>query len=165
MGAAPLIQLALLVSVFTPFAGMLIPMESKNPQLSCKMLDVLLDYRPRAVYARLQQLHSETSIFKPIANVMSKPFNRYGYNETDPATINCERGCELDETFSETRICLNDTFSSGSSFLIENNETTCVSDYAGLIRHRVENLFPIDLLNGECDRTPKKPTGNFPFRK
>lgn len=160
MGAAPLIQLSLLVAVFSPFARMLIPFEAKNPQLSCKMHDVLLDYRPRVVHARLHQLNSETSIFDSIMNVMAMPFNQYGYNKTNPAVIHCERGCESNGTFSNTRICLNDTFSS-AKFLIENNEKICILEYAAMIRHRVEELFPNELLNNECvDRAPANATGN-----
>lgn len=161
MGTPPLIQLALLVAVFSPFARMLIPFEAKNPEISCKMHDILLDYRSRTVYARLHQLNSEKSIFDSIVKVMELPFNEYGYNVTDPAVIHCERGCESSGTFTSTRICLNDTFST-AKFLIENDEKTCILEYASMIRHRVEKLFPINLLKKECvNRASMNTTGKI----
>lgn len=36
----------------------------------------------------------------------------------------------------------------------------CVSDYVGLVRHRVEDIFPVALLNKMCDRRPRKLTGS-----
>lgn len=46
IGTPPLLELASLVALFSPVAQTLIPLESKNPQIACKMLDVLLDFRP-----------------------------------------------------------------------------------------------------------------------
>lgn len=49
MGAPPLVQLGSLIAIFSPYAKALNPLEAMNPQISCKMRDVLLDFMPRAV--------------------------------------------------------------------------------------------------------------------
>lgn len=61
IGATPLLQLVPLVAAFSPIAEELIPFEEKLAQLACKMQDILLDYRPRAVNAKLK---SQMSICK-----------------------------------------------------------------------------------------------------
>lgn len=161
IGTPPLILLSSLVAMFSPIARTLIPLEAKNPQISCKMHDVLVDYRPIIVNARLQQLHADKSIFTPILEVMSWPFNPNGYNKTHPAVINCEKGCKSSSTYS-TELCLKDNFGQ-DEYNVQNNGTlTCVHDYAALIRHRVEKLFPIELMNNLCvDRYSKESTGEF----
>lgn len=35
----------------------------------------------------------------------------------------------------------------------------CVSEYVGLVRHRVEDMFPVSFLNKMCDRRPRNQTG------
>lgn len=57
LGAPPLIQLASLVAIFSQIARVLIPYEAKASQLPCKMHNVLLDFRPLTINARLHQLH------------------------------------------------------------------------------------------------------------
>lgn len=164
MGAAPLIQLASLIAAFSPIATALIPLESKSPQISCKMHDVLLDYRSITINARLQNLHAEKSIFQSLLDVMSLPYNAQGYNKTSPATIDCERGCKSNQTHP-SELCLKDKFSKDEYDEKNDGTLTCVQDYAALVRHRIENLFPIDVMSKLCvDRDPKKITGNF-YRK
>lgn len=171
VGAAPLIQLASLVAIISPIARTLVPMESKHPQISCKMLDVLIDYRRLAVNARLHQLHtrnpSKKSIFLPLVDVMSVPFNRNGYNLSSPGEIaHCQRDCNPKEESSYV-FCLKDNFSTDeylNLFTIhypnKNASPLCVMEMAFYIRHRVEKLFPVDMLEKECiNRLPQRPTG------
>lgn len=163
MGAPPLLQLASVIAMFGPIIKTLIPIEAMNPDISCKMHDVLLDYRPCIVNARLRELHDEVSSFKSRQKVISLPYNPNGYNETNPGEINCKKGCDLDRTPNE--FCLEDKFS--NNFLecsIKNGTSVCMEDYGKLIRHQVEKLFPIALLDKLCaDRKPKIPTGNIEF--
>lgn len=162
IGTPPLIQLASLVALFSPIAQTLIPMEAKNPQIACKMYDVLMDYRPRTVAARLHKLSAETSnaektIFNSIVKAMALPYNQRGYNETSPATIDCEQGCK-----NRVSHCLTDTFGTVEYYVSNEYTSTCVTDLLKFIRYRVEKLFPIDLLDKLCvNRAPKIPTGNF----
>lgn len=157
MGAPPLIQLASLVAIFMPFAKALNPVEAMNPQISCKIRDVLLDYRPRAVNARLHKLYANTSIFETKVKVMQMPFNAKGYNRTNPGAIDCAR--EPDGTQSNA-FWLRDEFGT-DEYWVNKEDSTCVEDYVALVRHRVEEIFPVDLLNKVCvDPKPNIPTGN-----
>lgn len=161
IGTPPLILLASLVAMFSPIARTLIPLEAKNPQISCKMHEALLDYRSIIVNARLQQLHTEKSIFTSLLEVMSLPFNPNGYNKTEPAVIDCEKGCKSNRTYPH-ELCLKDNFGQGEYDVKNNGSLTCVQDYAALIRHRVEKLFPIELMDNLCvDRYPKEITGEL----
>lgn len=162
IGTPPLILLASMVALFSPIAKTLIPLEAKYPQISCKMHDILQDYREIVVSARLQRLRAEKSIFSSLLNVMSLPYNSHGYNKTNPGVIDCGKGCKENRTFP-IELCLKDQFSEDEYDVKNDNGTlTCVEDYAALLRHRVEKLFPIELLNTLCvDRFPRELTGNF----
>lgn len=161
IGTPPLILLASLVAMFSPIAQALIPLEAKNPQISCKMHDILLDYRAITVDARLQRLRAEKSIFPSLLHVMSWPFNSHGYNKTDPGAIDCEKGCKANRTFP-IELCLKDQFSEDEYDVKNNGMPACVLDYAAFLRHRVEKLFPIELMSTLCiDRYPREITGKF----
>lgn len=163
VGSSPLIQLASLVALFNPIAQTLIPMEAMNPQITCKMRDVLLDYRPRSVLARLLKLRAK--VMKrderkaSLIKVMVLPYNKHGYNQTNPPFIDCEWGCES-FVMKPTDACVLDKFSENVYFGKNIGPTTCFSEYAALLRHRVEEFFPVDLLNSLCvDRQQQQPTG------
>lgn len=159
-GSPPLIQLALLVAIFSPIARTLIPLESKNPQISCKIRDQLLDYRPRTVNARLEKLSTKISIRTVIDKTLAKTFNENGYNETSPGEIRCERGGCSKPYFSPFASCLKDSFAD-DEYYVENYEvTTCIEDYSSLVRHRVEQMFPVQLLEDVCiEPKSREPTG------
>lgn len=163
LGGPPLIQLASVIAMFQPIAISLIRTEAINPDISCKMHDVLLDYQPCIVNARLRELHTEVSSFKSRVKVISLPYNPNGYNESNPGEIDCKKGCDLNRTPNE--FCLEDKFSNNLfECSIKNGTSACVEDYGKLIRHHVEKLFPIALLDSLCaDRKPKMPTGNVKF--
>lgn len=152
IGAPPLIQLASLVAIFEPIAKALIPLEAMNPQISCKMHDILTDYLPRTINSRLHQLHANASIFRSVVKAMSLPYQTHGYG----FVIKCDKGCQPDVSFS---FCLRDNFNTDELFA---TDPVCIIDYAALVRHRVEELFPIDVLKNQCtDRKPQVPTGDF----
>lgn len=159
LGAPPLIQLATLITIFNPIANALIPFEANNSPISCKMLDVLLDYRPIVVNARLHKIYTEMATFQSIVDVMSLPYNPNGYNDTNPGVIDCEIGCT--NRILPVLICLKDKFGK-EQFLMEREDPECLLDYAKLIRYRIEELFPVELLNNMCgNREPRQPTGEF----
>lgn len=155
MGAPLLIQLASLVALFSPIAKSLIPLEAMNPQISCKMRDVLVDYRPRVVNARLHEF--PIGSFNSRTKVMRLPYNSNGYNQTNPGAIDCKIGCKSDK-----QICFKDKFSSNTyEISIINGTSKCVENYAELVRYRVEALFPVELLSKLCvDQKTRTPTGN-----
>lgn len=169
VGAPPLIHLASLVAMFTPVAQALIPMEAMNPQIACKMHDLLLDYRIRTVMARLHKLHAQVSAFESMVNwtyrpssliaVMAMPYNKYGYNSTNPPVINCGWGCDRDE-MEVMETCVMDKFSKHAFYGPSFGNDTCLKEYGALLRFRVEELFPVEELGSLCtEEKPKKPTG------
>lgn len=159
LGAPPLIQLASLVTIFTPLARDLIPVESMNPQISCKIYDVLLDYRPLTIMARVHKLRVKDSVHetnnKSIRNesslidLMSLPYNENGYNSTNPPVIDCQPDCEGSRLFLGD-VCLIDTFNNRSYYSNDIGASTCTIQYGTLIRHHIERLFPVELLNSLC---------------
>lgn len=169
LGAVPLIQLASVVALFSPLAREIIPFEANHPQISCKMHDVLLDYRQLTVMARLHKLRikvfvEETVIGSmrrksPLIEVMSLPYNATGYSLTNPPVIDCQPDCEGSRLFLDD-VCLKDTFSTQDYYSNNIGASTCAVDYGALIRHRTEGLFPVELLNNLCiDQKPQQPTG------
>lgn len=171
LGAPPLIQLASLVAIFSPLAKELIPIEAMNSQISCKMYHVLLDYRPLTVVARLRKLYThvsaqETTMHEAMRNessfitIMSLPYNELGYNSTNPPAIDCQPDCVGSRLFLGD-VCLIDTFTERSYYSNDIGSLTCIIEYGALIRHRIERLFPVELLNSLCvDRKSRVPTGN-----
>lgn len=159
LGAPLLIQVASLIVVFNPIANTLIPYEAKLQPITCKILDVLLDYRPIVVNARLHKLFTEMPTFKHIVNVMELRYNPNGYNETNPGVINCQKDCTNRTIPYE--ICLRDKFGQ-DEFLLVRKRPQCLIDYAKMIRYRIEKQFFIDILNQSCGhREVKQPTGKF----
>lgn len=165
-GTPALLELASLVALFSPVARTLIPLESKNPQISCKMHDVLVDYRPRTVYARLDKLHATTTLFRDeLAGVRSKAYNPNGYNQTN--MMDCHsKGCKK-TYFAASGGCLTDDFGEDELFTLNYMDMKCWTDYASYVRHRVEDVFPVHALEAACvDRKSRAPTGEsniFPF--
>lgn len=164
LGAAPLIQLGLLVTVFNPLAYSLVPQVAVNPDICTKVQDVLLDYRPRAVMERFDRLSVDNKIlFEVLLNVMSRPYNKYGYNESNADAIDCDKGCSK-PYFLATAKCLKDSLNSDEYYVEDYSKPKCIYNYAELVRHRVESLFPTDLLESICTAVKERsPTGMLFF--
>lgn len=167
IGTPPLIALAQLIAFFDPIAKALIPSEAEDPELSCKMRDILLDYRPRTVNARLEKLHfrAETPLFHDsvsqvfpqiLFNATLIKYNENGYNQTSPGTLNCRKD-SVHANRSIAAIILHDDFGVDDYY---HDYLSCATDYALLVRHRVEDIFPVELLNRLCVN-PRQTTGTF----
>lgn len=162
IGTPLLIALAQLAALFHPVAKRLVPREAKKPGLPCKMKYILLDYRPRMINARLEKLHGSSPeglrladhkkyLRSRLSRAMSFDYNRNGYNKTIPATLDCEKGCN-------SNWCLIDDF--GDTYGVP--PWSCPNDYALFLRHRVEQMFPVELLNDLCVNEPEA-TGTFDY--
>lgn len=91
---------------------------------------------------------------------MRKQYNENGYNTTKD--FQCDEGCS--KPFSGV-FCLHDDFGESEYYIDNYMDPTCVVDYADLVRHRVENMFPVKLLNSLCvGEKSKIPTGRFFFK-
>lgn len=150
LGAPPLIHLASLIAIFSQIAKVLIPYEAENQPLSCKMYNILLDYRSLTIKARMHRLCGQNSMYRSFDDL-----NENGdFNDTNRLVIELE----LNET---TSIELNETnrlLDSNATELINDEKPACLS--APMVQQCVAELFPIDLFNNLCkERKCKKPTG------
>lgn len=160
----PLLQLASLVSLFSPLANAIIPSTAKRIRIACKMYETLLAYQPLMVYARLRKLSTEKGkLYSTLVKVMSLPYNPHGYNRSNSGLIDCDPNCSLNRprTQGDEVVCLNDAFSEVNYYVSSFTSANCKEDYAALLRHRVEELFPIEIMNKLCDHKPRKPTGKM----
>lgn len=147
--AAPVfIELSLLVSIFEPMAIELIPgVADGTTKLSCLYRDALIDDLPFVLEARFQKVNATlTNMIK----VRNEPYNPIGYNKS--YYLECEKGCVHDN-------CLIDQFADEKLYKLSDGND-CDIGYLQHLRHLVEKLFPIDVLNKTCNRGWEKPTGN-----
>ncbi|XP_055307162.1 uncharacterized protein LOC129571385 isoform X2 [Sitodiplosis mosellana] len=147
---------------------------------SCRLVDLLKKYRTLVLFYRMSGLsvpYSSAMVeiqpnqppFRHISNVLRKPFNRYGYNETNRDYMEChtfghckKHGMKIDKCFEDERIGVEISAVTyeviGEGFYFDN---TCVQQYVELLRLRVEQTFQgsIDILEeGLCtaDRRAKR---------
>lgn len=73
------------------------------------------------IIVHVHQLSSDTSIFHKNVGVMAMSYNEHDSNRTDCDVIDCTR-----------RVCI---------------ASICVQYYLYMIKHRVDELFAIDLLD------------------
>lgn len=161
IGAPVLIELSLLIAIFTPIAKVLVPLDVKNPQIACKTLNTLLDYRPRIVSARLEKIHSNNTLFVgTLAAVRQLPYYPYGYNKT--VALECQK-------INENRLFLppnNGLWDEFGYDIPHHYDQTCFRDYASYVRHKVEKMFPIQLLERVCnDRKSNNFAGKSVFNE
>lgn len=165
MSGAPLLQLASLVATFSPLANAIIPYEANHTRIACKMHETLLAYRPLMVYARLRRLFTtDGTMYPTLVKVMSLRYNPTGYNRTLSGLIDCDRDCSLNRprfAIGDEVTCLKDAFSQDDYYVSSYLSPHCKRDYAALLRHRIEDLFPIDVMEKLCDRKSKERTGNI----
>lgn len=108
-------------------------------------------------------LQCDSGCEKPYPETYCKSVCRQYRDERNCMRAQCNR-YELDQH----SYCVTDAFGSNKynhKDIIDGKDPTavpafpCVSDYVGLVRHRVENIFPVALLDKLCDRRPRKRTG------
>lgn len=112
---------------------------------------------------RSQFLNHSLNGYRPssLIAVMLMPYNKFGYNSTNPPVINCGWGCDPDE-MRVMEACIMDKFSKDTFFGRNIGSDNCLEEYAALIRHRVEELFPVEQLEQSCtEQKRKRPTGKF----
>lgn len=149
VGTPVLLQLASAVLLFNPIFHKLIPFQAKTVDLSCKMLDILLDYLPYTIYARLLKIEDISSFY--VHRIRYLPYNPKGYNTT--AGITCTGIAK-----NEDEVSFKDAFGDAYSN-IDNGfgASMCTPEYLSYVRHRVEKLFPIRALRSTCMNKNQKP--------
>lgn len=149
LGAPVLIELSLLVSLFEPLAIELVPgVADDDPKLSCLFRDALIDHLPFVLEERFNKVNAS---LKNMIKVRNEPYNATGYHES--IFVDCSKGCPYEN-------CIDDKFAAEALYK-KSDENACEIGYLQHLRHMVESLFPIDVLNKSCDRGWEKPTGNL----
>lgn len=165
-----IISLSLLIATFIPIANKIIPIERKQLQVACKTRDILEEYRRRTFIARTDKLNTIYDHYSVMLTELTKPYSPLGYNKNNDSDIlHCYMGCDLPES-EQNLHCLLDEFSEMKySYKRANPQSQsisnrCIREYTGLVRHRVEQMFPVDIFGKFCanTKTKRKPTGKSP---
>lgn len=161
IGSPPLISMSLLIASFQPIIKALNPQEAVTPQLACKVHDILLDYRERAVEDRLHKITVLNGTLRAnfrdaVSHIRALPYNpteyRDPYNSIIYNAVECRKNCW-------SNICLNDPYSKDQYDGINIYRLdTCAKSYAALVRHRVEEMYPVAFIEKFCD-VKQTPTG------
>lgn len=166
LGAPVIIELSLMLAVFEPLAMQLNENFMSNLKLSCKLRDVLKNFVPFVVAARLE---ATSANFTNRIRVRNAKFNRNGYNKTSflpcpkfPCTTLLK---DIDDDLFN-KLCFFDKMSKTEYVRFEDylgDKHDCEIGYAQHVRHLVEKMFqqPIDLLAQQCKRPRGKPTGEL----
>lgn len=184
----PLSTLAPLIVTLDPFIKTYTPDVQSAAFLSCRLHDILLEYRQLLVFKRLTEWemyngHSDprgagafsmptNPYFEPesATEVIYLMHNRDGYIGKNEETIGgCYNGCNNGEdscgSWMKDRSTERRLFSSTRDMALRR----CVNSYLKVLRHLIEKTFdePADLLSNICTaevRNQRKPTGNFFYR-
>lgn len=169
LAAPSLIALAISVLLFHPISLAMIPVQAKQLQLPCQIHDILLEFRPLTVDIRFDKISAELSgkksnweLLYPVnqlANMRTKPFNPNGY--TKLKELKCDKGCRP-ITHVYSAICVKDQYGFDDYYALSYLNPKCIDGYTAIVRKRVEQTFPVQLLGKQCHRKPLKPTGE-PF--
>lgn len=151
--AAPvLIELGLMASLFEPFAMEFIFGVANDRKISCKYRDAMIDHLPFVLEARFQKVKTDVA---NMVKVRNEPYNPNGYLQSEDPHLPCLTNCDNDD-------CLVDEFGTREFMRSDFNhhKDKCEIGYLRYLRHLVEKLFPIDILDQACGRPLGKPSGN-----
>lgn len=140
------ISLSLLIATFIPIAKSIIPIETEELQLACKTQDLLEKYRSRAVMARADKVNTIYDHYDAMMKELSKPYNSRGYNQLAHNTLHCSMGCHTPDSHKNSH-CIVDEF---SKMKYNYGNTKCINEYTALIRHRMEEMFPVEIFTKLC---------------
>lgn len=162
IGATVLIEMGLAVSIFEPMALQFIPLQATRLKLSCKIRDTIMDYLPFIVDARLEKLNANLT---NMVQVRNEPYNSTGYNRTSSLLCgeskDADRECStLVDSSIVDNACLIDQFGT-KEYNKQIERDNCEKGYAQYLRHLVEGMFPIDIVNKLCNRKSENTTGNL----
>lgn len=158
LAAPAIIELALSIATFDEISSVL--NINKKHQLPCQIRDILLQCRSSAVDFRLNKLgaelygmESESDLRLPseqLARIRTAPFNPISYTK-HCCSLECEKGCKPN-TSTYKAICVKDEYGADEYYALDYNNSACLEGYAGLVRLRVENAFPVRLLTRLCGK-------------
>ncbi|XP_037048076.1 uncharacterized protein LOC119082620 [Bradysia coprophila] len=170
----PLFLLSSFISVFDPIKNVIVPALARLSHTSCKLSDTLKEYRSIAIRGRLEkvsvvdQLGTAFEIQNNLLELLNRPYNEYGYNQTNSGEIACQsKGCNFDPNFKYRQGCVHDSvdateYYAGNAVVMYG----CVVGYLELVRYRTERAFidPMYLVGRTCSEAvrnrPRTVTGN-----
>lgn len=166
VGAPLVIELASLIAMFQSLSKRLNLPTHLN--LSCRIYDVLVDYRLRAVEARLDLVRAvpydekRSCMSCASASIAISKGKSYNPNNSSESNLmRCKKDCQP-IAFPKKEICIKDALGSAEFFEIDFMNTSCMEDYFVLLKERVEEIFPVQLLNTLYDH-PQTTTGKSAF--
>lgn len=159
IAVSPLFALSSLISVFDPIENALVPSLRRRSVISCKFNEILLEYRALIVQSRLSKIvvfdaiDDIYGISAKVVSVFRRPYNEYGYNQTNSGGVACDRGCKkrIGE-LNTLDFCVRDIDGKEYFAGIIDSFEPCVYDYIGVVRFRVEQAIkdPIELTSNSC---------------
>lgn len=166
--AKPLSTLAVLIAIFNPIQKEFAPSIESAVYLSCRLQDILVEYRFLNICYRLKEVGfykiRPDILYDKASEVIGWNYNRYGYNN-NKTTIECNQcECSFSQCMTALTPCLQDHYSNqcfkGNSPMSSN----CPPEYMGAMRYNIEKSFGkmIDQLNDVCPahiRAQRKLTG------
>lgn len=166
--SAPLvISISCVVATFIPIAHTIIPIEMNQFKLAYKTRGVLKAFRARTFMARANKFNTIYEHYAVMMEVLAKPYHLRGYNEPDQNVLHCNIGCDMPASRHNAE-CLLDDFAimkyNYGLFVAPRIRNRCIKEYTGLVRHRVEQMFPVDIfdqLSGPTSHPGRAPTGKI----
>ncbi len=171
--------LASVIGIFEPILEIFEPQFARQTFLSCKLEDILREYRFLAVYRRIDKISiykkSDTGLYGTGGDklpdmlfqksaVIHRSYNRNGYSQSNRGDIECDKkGCHnlMYGDFCFTDLVARQDIDVGDHTKLN----TCVVGYLEVVRHRLEKAFekPIELMENSCRRGDRRETGSFEF--
>lgn len=121
-----------------------------TPEVACKTEAILREFMKRSVNARLEKLEAPedfddaVTFYKEVNKIQNWKYNKNGYNSTSD-NLRCDKG--------EYPKCFKDKFKRGGEKKTCSSWKSCYGDYAGMLRHKTEATFPIELFEKTCHNT------------
>lgn len=150
VGAPFLSGLSTLIVSIEPILQILLE-EASSAKLSCYMRNTILDFMDYLLSARYEKTNLDLWKTKKIRTL---PYNEKGY--TTKQQLDCGE-CTSEDKAKD--LCIIDEFNlkTYSAFQYDH---PCEADYIAHLRHSMETRFPLELLNGLCNRPRGEPTGS-----
>lgn len=118
-----------------------------TPAMACKMELLTKEFMKRTVNARLEQLRPPSDygdavdFYEVKRRVQNKSYNKDGYDASKQ--LRCT---------GNGNKCFTDKFKGKTKSICSPN-WNCLEDYAGMIRHRAEAAFPLELFEKTCAKS------------
>lgn len=121
-----------------------------TPEVACKTENVLKEHMKRTVEARLEKLKEPEGFEDAVTflnekrKVLKKKFDKNGYNKSK--NLNCDA--------AKYPKCFTDKFKRKNKQICT-SWSSCYGNYVGMIRHKTEAAFPMEIFDETCKHSKK----------